>query len=347
MENKLDCGSRGPGWPPLRYKSQRNTLQEKLKTQHTQEEACSKLQERLQKFESQLCEADLLLEKEKAKYNSACRHQESMERKQKSLLQRVDALDDECDELQKRLEQREERELNLNNQLQRMSEDNEQLRTQLTSQQDHCSQLQSERQMLETQIDHFQGSVAELKESVKSLEEKERLLVAFPELSPLAHAQPKSTGNVLLDMEKQLQANYIRIGVLEKENATLHGSLVKLRETQHNPVKKKSPVETCSFYSASPPVEQLRSLTQKQRSSIGRQAPCLGYSDRGNKVIGVECGWMPTSPEAHMPTVSGTLLSPHNISLQTLNLNINSTVAKTQTRNAHKTSYRSFKLRRK
>lgn len=57
-----------------------------------------------------------------------------METKQKSLLQRVEALDEECEELQKQLGEREESELNLHNQLQQMSEDNKQLQTQFTSQ---------------------------------------------------------------------------------------------------------------------------------------------------------------------------------------------------------------------
>lgn len=43
-----------------------------------------------------------------------------------------------------------------------------------------------------------------------------------------AHFQ--GTGNVLLDMEQQLQANSIRIKVLEQENTALHSSLVKLKE---------------------------------------------------------------------------------------------------------------------
>lgn len=37
------------------------------------------------------------------------------------------------------------------------------------------------------------------------------------------------TGNVILDMEQQLQANSIRIKVLEQENMTLHKSLATLR----------------------------------------------------------------------------------------------------------------------
>ncbi|XP_077416682.1 coiled-coil domain-containing protein 157 isoform X2 [Vanacampus margaritifer] len=329
---------------------QRNTLQEKLRTLHIKEETCFKLQERIQQFEHQLCEADLLLEKEKAKYYSACHHQESMEAKQKSLLQRVEAVDEECEELQKQLGQKEETELHLHNQLQQMSEDNEQLQTQVTSQQDHCSQLQSEKQTLQTQIDHFQSSVGELKESVESFKERERLLVAFPELSPLAYAQPKSTGDVLLDMEQQLQANYIRIGVLEKENATLYGSLVKMREAvQHNVVRsttnrqESSPLQKSSFYSASPPVQQVDFRTQMQRSPFRQnyRAPWLGNGNtsRGNKVIGVQRVWVPTSAGDHVQPSCVTPSSSPTVSLQTLHINIGSTAAKTQTLNAHKTSY--------
>lgn len=49
----------------------------------------------------------------------------------------------------------------------------------------------------------------------------------------IAHFQ--GTGNVLLDMERQLQANSVRVQVLEQENSALHSSLGKLRErTQSN-----------------------------------------------------------------------------------------------------------------
>ncbi|XP_061672691.1 coiled-coil domain-containing protein 157 isoform X2 [Syngnathoides biaculeatus] len=340
---------------------QRNSLQEKLKTLRIKEETCCELQERIHQFESQLCEAELLLEKEKAKYHSACRHHETLQTKQKSFLQRVEALDEECEELQKELGRKEERELHLRNQLQQMSEDNQQLRTQLTSQQDRCSQLQTEKQTLETQLDNFKGSVAELEESVKSFEENERLLVAFPELSPLAHAQPQSTGDVLLDMEQQLQANCIRIGVLQKENATLHATLEKLRETtQQNDVKdtthqqESSPLQMCSFFPASPPVDQLDCRTPMQRRPCNRQtsrAAWSGYNDRCEKEIGVERVWLSNSGADHVSPARVTSSTPQSISLQTLHFNITSAAARTQTRNTHKTSNfpqsRSLKLRKK
>lgn len=59
-------------------------------------------------------------------------------------------------------------------------------------QQDMCSELQKEKQTLETNRGGLKKSVAELKEYVQALKERERLLVAFPELSPLARAQPQS-----------------------------------------------------------------------------------------------------------------------------------------------------------
>lgn len=58
-----------------------------------------------------------------------------MQAKQKSLLERVDALDEECEELRKQLEEREERQIGLQSQLQQMSEEKEELRAQLTQQQ--------------------------------------------------------------------------------------------------------------------------------------------------------------------------------------------------------------------
>ncbi|CAB1440172.1 unnamed protein product [Pleuronectes platessa] len=208
-------------------------LQEKVKSLHLEEEACCKLQNRIQQLESDISETQVLLDKEKAKYHSACRQQESMQAKQKSLLERVDDLDEECEELQRQLGDEEGRQNHLHNELQQMSEEKEQLQAQLTQQQVLCFDLQKEKETVETNMGELEKSVVELKEHVQVLLEREKLLVSFPELSAQVQAQPQSTGNVLLDMEKQMQANCVRIKVLEQENATLHSSLDKLRERAH------------------------------------------------------------------------------------------------------------------
>ncbi|XP_062237125.1 coiled-coil domain-containing protein 157-like [Platichthys flesus] len=208
-------------------------LQEKVKSLHLEDEACCKLQNRIQQLESDISETQVLLEKEKAKYHSACRQQELMQAKQKSLLERVDDLDEECEELQRQLGDEEERQNHLHNELHQMSEEKMQLQAQLTQQQVLGFDLQKEKETVETNMGELEKSVVELKEHVQVLLEREKLLVAFPELSAQVQAQPQSTGNVLLDMEKQMQANCVHIKFLEQENATLHSSLDKLRERAH------------------------------------------------------------------------------------------------------------------
>lgn len=60
---------------------------------------------------------------------------QSMQAKQRCLLERVDALDEECEELQRQLGQWDERERDLKHQLQRVSEGKEELQAQLSAQQ--------------------------------------------------------------------------------------------------------------------------------------------------------------------------------------------------------------------
>ncbi|XP_040897691.1 coiled-coil domain-containing protein 157 [Toxotes jaculatrix] len=314
---------------------EKNALQETVKSLHLEKEACCKLQQRIQQLESQISETQVLLDKENAKYHSACRQQESMQAKHKSLLERVDALDKECEELQMQLGEREERQIDLHNELQQMSEEKEQLKAQLTEQQDLCLELQKEKQTLETNVGELKNSVTELKECVQALKERERLLVAFPELSPLAQAQPQSTGNVLLDMEQQLRSNSIRIKVLEQENATLQSSLEKLRErAQHNATREVSPELTWSLSLPTTPVEkQQNHLTLMQHSPLqSSSAARLGYSNRRKEARGGERGLEPAGSEDCM---SCTAASPQSlqIHLQTLHLNTpHSTAARSRTK---------------
>ncbi|XP_044053090.1 coiled-coil domain-containing protein 157 isoform X2 [Siniperca chuatsi] len=313
---------------------EKNVLQEKVRTLHIEEEACCKLQQRIQQLESQISETQLRFDKENAKYHSACHQQESMQAKQKSLLKRVDALDEECEELQRQLGEREERQIDLHNQLQKMSEEKEEVQAQLAQQQDLCLELHKEKQTLETHVGELKNSVAELKEYVQALRERERLLVAFPELSPLAQAQPQSTGNVLLDMEQQLQANNIRIKVLEQENTTLHTSLVKLRDrAQNNATREASSQEAWSFSSPSITVEkQQNHLTQMQKSLLqSSSATQVGYSNRGKEARRGESGLESARSEDRVSTAAASP-SSLQLHLQTLYLNTGSTAAKSHTK---------------
>ncbi|XP_026176620.1 coiled-coil domain-containing protein 157 isoform X2 [Mastacembelus armatus] len=316
---------------------EKNVLQEKVRTLQKEEETCCKLQQSLHQLESQISETQVLLEKEKAKYHSACRQQESMQAKQKSLLERVDALDKECDELKRQLGETEEKQVDLHNQMQQMSGEKEQQQVQLTQQQDLCLKLQKEKQSLEIHIDELKNSVAELKEHVQALRERERLLVFFPELSPLAQAQPQSTGDVLLDMEQQLQANNIRIKVMEQENITLRYSLQKLRErAQHNATQLPSSQQTEDGSLPSMPIEkQKNDLTQIQRSPFRAG---LGYSNMepGRKEPGGESGLESTRSEDQV-SIAASTPSSLPIHLQTFHINTSATATKNR-RQAHSAS---------
>lgn len=55
---------------------ERNELQQKVRLLHMEEEACSRLQQRVQQLEEETSDTQLQLNKANAKYHSACRQQE-------------------------------------------------------------------------------------------------------------------------------------------------------------------------------------------------------------------------------------------------------------------------------
>lgn len=67
--------------------SENNFLQVKVKKLQTDQEACCQQQQRIHQLEEQLSDIQLLLDKERAKYQSACRQQEVCvsKRKEKSI----------------------------------------------------------------------------------------------------------------------------------------------------------------------------------------------------------------------------------------------------------------------
>ncbi|KAM9391506.1 coiled-coil domain-containing protein 157 [Pholidichthys leucotaenia] len=300
-------------------KHEKSALQERVKALLMEEDACHKLKKQIEQMECQISDTQLLLDKEQAKYQSACRQQESVQAKQKSLLARVDVLDEECEELQRQLGEREQKQLSLHSQMQQISEEKEELQAQLTRQQDVCLELQNEKKALEMNKEQLTNSVAELHKYIQALKERERLLVAFPELTPVTQVQPQSTGDVVLDMEQQLQANTIRIEVLEQENATLHRSLEKLGgKVQHNVTRESSFPGT--------PTEKLENhLRQKHKSPLENSGTAqLGSSNSGREAGRGESGPESVGSEDHVSASPSSL----QIHLQTLQLNTGSTAGK-------------------
>ncbi|KAJ7994131.1 hypothetical protein DPEC_G00262730 [Dallia pectoralis] len=212
-----------------KLESEKDKLHQEAKALQIESEARIQLEEKTQMLETQLCATQLLLDKANSKYQNACRQQESLQAKQKSLLERLDFLDQEFEELQGQLDESEGRQTELQDRLTHISEERNQLQTKLTQEQALCSKLQQDKQILESHVIELKTSADQLRGEVQELTQRERMLVAFPELNPLPEGPPQSTGDVLEDMEQQLQTNCVRIRVLEQENGTLTSTLKKLR----------------------------------------------------------------------------------------------------------------------
>ncbi|KFQ95154.1 Coiled-coil domain-containing protein 157, partial [Nipponia nippon] len=218
------------------------TLLEEMRTTMVASSRVLELEEKVQLLTGQqeslgqeLSATTTQLEKEKAKVENMLRHQESLQAKQRALLQQLDSLDQERNELQASLGEAEEGKARLAEQLE---ESRERSGHQLRAQQELLDALQQEKLSLEQSVSELQANVSKLEERVRELKERERLLVFFPELHVPTETQFESTGSLTEDMEKQLQANSIRISVLEQENARLRSALAKVKAAAEQGVLK-------------------------------------------------------------------------------------------------------------
>ncbi|NXK72747.1 CC157 protein, partial [Amazona guildingii] len=204
------------------------TLLEEMRTTMVARSQVLELEEKVQLLGSQqeslgqeLSATTTQLQKEKAKVESMERHQESLQAKQRTLLQQLSSLDQEREELQVSLGEAEEDRARLQGQLQESREQH--------------------RQQQVRAVSGLQEDVSRLEEQARELQERERLLVFFPELHVPTEAQFESTGSLTEDMKRQLQANSIRIGVLEQENARLGAALGKVKAAAQEGVLKLIP----------------------------------------------------------------------------------------------------------
>ncbi|NXA66301.1 CC157 protein, partial [Mohoua ochrocephala] len=199
------------------------TLLEEMRTMMVTRSQVLELEEKVQvligqrdSLDQELSTTSVQLEKEKVRVEGMFRHEESLQAKQRSLLQQLDSLDQEREELQASLGEAEEDKAWLAEQLEQSRE-------------------QSGKQL---QAQQLQANTSRLEEQAQELRERERLLVFFPELHIPTEMQFESSGNLMEDMESQLQANNIRIEVLERENAQLEALLAKVKVAAEQGVLK-------------------------------------------------------------------------------------------------------------
>ncbi|NXC61391.1 CC157 protein, partial [Aleadryas rufinucha] len=205
-----------PAWATVSVSPElsKATLLEEMRTTMVARSQVLELEEKVQvlirqrdSLDQELSATSVQLEKEKVRVESMFRHEESLQAKQRSLLQQLDSLDQEHEELQASLGEAEEDKARLMEQLEQSRE-------------------QSGKQL---QAQQLQANTSRLEEQAHKLRERERLLVFFPELHTPTEMQFESSGNLMEDMESQLQANNIRIEVLERENVQLEAVLAKVK----------------------------------------------------------------------------------------------------------------------
>ncbi|NWZ67731.1 CC157 protein, partial [Acrocephalus arundinaceus] len=208
----------------------KTTLLEEMTTTMVARSQVLELEEKVQvltgqrdSLERELSATSVQLEKEKVRVESMFRHEESLQAKQRTLMQQLDSLDQEREELQASLGEAEEDKARLAKQLEQ-------------SQERSGKRLQAQQQS----ILELQANTSRLEEQAQELRERERLLVFFPDLHIPTETQFESSGNLTEDMESQLQANTIRIEVLERENAQLQALLAKVKAAAEQGVLKVS-----------------------------------------------------------------------------------------------------------
>ncbi|XP_061241315.1 coiled-coil domain-containing protein 157 isoform X2 [Bos javanicus] len=243
---------------------------------------------RLDGASQQIRWASTELDKEKARVDSMVRHQESLQAKQRALLQQLDSLDQEREELRGSLDEAEAQRAHVEEQLQSVQGEREQGQCQLRAQQELLQSLQREKQGLEQATTDLRLTISELERELVELRERERLLVAFPDLHRPAEAQIQSSGNVTDDMERQVQANDIRIRVLQEENGRLRSMLSKIREVAQQGALKLIPedqlwaLRSKGIQGAEPPLQTARTspgapgrrhLPGSRPASAGRTLP--------------------------------------------------------------------------
>lgn len=195
----------------------------------------------LQSAEQQLHRANTELNKEKAKVESILRHKEALQAKQTTLVQHLDNLHQECEQLKTSLAEGEDNECLAKEQLKQTQAEKRESQRRLEAQQALTERVKQEKQSLEQSVSALQKTVSELSKLVKEHKERETLLVSFPDLHMPVEAQFESTGDIVGDMEKQLQANNIRISVLEEENSRLRTNVAKMKEAERQGVLKLVP----------------------------------------------------------------------------------------------------------
>ncbi|XP_074641534.1 coiled-coil domain-containing protein 157-like [Tubulanus polymorphus] len=189
------------------------------------------LSEELESVKEQMDLSAKELSKEQARNKSIHKHTESLQAKQDSLLQRLEELDQENQELRDQTAELEDKCESLEEKLESLTPDNEKLIQQVKKDKVMIQELSECKKALEDSIMVLQEDIKTMENQMSQLQEREKLLLEYPDLNGPINAG-NGTGDIARDMENQVQANSLRIQLLENENEGLRNSITKMLASQ-------------------------------------------------------------------------------------------------------------------
>ncbi|XP_033108494.1 coiled-coil domain-containing protein 157-like [Anneissia japonica] len=189
--------------------------------------------------QAELDETSRNLNKEQAKNRSIHKHSQGLQIKHDALLQRVDELNEECEELKEKVEDMEEGKEKAIETLTSTQEELKQLKEELKNEKDLVAKINSEKDFLMSSIQDLQKMIITLEDQLQETEEKMRMICQYSD-QPTDQTITKPRDSE--DMSKQMQANSVRIEVLEETNNMLRENISKLMQGgQHLHTHKRAP----------------------------------------------------------------------------------------------------------
>ncbi|KAJ8042606.1 hypothetical protein HOLleu_09398 [Holothuria leucospilota] len=186
------------------------------------------MSEQLKSTHDELEDVNRKLGKEQAKNRSLEKQGQAMQVKHDVVAQRVDELDQDCLELRDQLAEAEDSKEEVANNLEQAQRELQKLQSDITKERELVESIRKEKTFLESSINDLKTIILSLEEEVKEGKERERLLVQFPERNPSLVPNPAKTGVNEKDMKSQVEANSLRMQVLEEENNLLRKNIAQL-----------------------------------------------------------------------------------------------------------------------
>ncbi|XP_078489983.1 coiled-coil domain-containing protein 157-like [Ciona intestinalis] len=207
------------------------------------------LRRQVEDLEEQVRISGRKLEDQKRINKTLENHEKAVQEKQGSLLLRLQELNEECEEWR-------EKSSSWENERERMKEKVEEQRRRSKKHEMELKTVQEdivsdEVVFMKKTISDLHLDVEDLNDELARCRERERLLVAYPDLHQTHSPMVQSSGDVMHDMQQQVAANDVRIEVLEKENKVLLKTLSKVPTSGNSPAESTS-TRTDSIFSSEP-----------------------------------------------------------------------------------------------